>query len=197
MFFYSTTGWMMWNTLPWALLMNGSSVLYDGHPAHPAPDMLWGLAAKTGVTCFGTSPTSIGSMQKLGLRPKAAHDLTRIENIFMAGSPATPEAFSWLYENVNPDFWVTTQSGGTEFCSGLLAAVPLLPVYAAEIQARALGADVRALDEAGNELTGQTGELAQARCRRCRSTSGATPISSGTRRVTSPIIRGFGGTATS
>ena len=159
MFFYSTTGWMMWNTLMWAPLMDGISVLYDGHPAHPKPDFLWELAAKTGVTCFGSSPSAIQTMRKLALCPKDSYDLGAVENIFMAGSPATPEAFEWLYSNVKSDFWVTTQSGGTEFCSGLVGAVPTLPVYAAEIQSRTLGADVRAFNEAGNEVIDEAGEL--------------------------------------
>ena len=159
MYFYSTTGWMMWNTLMWAPLMNASTVLYDGHPAQPTPDFLWGLAAKTGVTSFGTSPTSIQTMRKLGLSPKADHDLSKIEGIFMAGSPATPEVFSWLYENVKPDLWVTSQSGGTEFCSGLVGGTPTLPVYAAEIQARTLGVDVHAFDENGRDLIDEPGEL--------------------------------------
>ena len=159
MFFYSTTGWMMWNTLMWAPLMNGAAVLYDGHPAHPSPDYLWGLAAKTGVTSFGTSPTSIQTMRNLGLSPKADFDLCKIENIFMAGSPATPEAFEWLYANVKSDLWVTSQSGGTEFCSGLVGAAPTLPVYAAEIQARTLGADVHAFNDAGADVVDEAGEL--------------------------------------
>ena len=159
MFFYSTTGWMMWNTLLWAPLMNGISVLYDGHPAYPEPDFLWRLAAETGATSFGTSPTFIQNMRKLALVPKAAHDLSRLENIFLVGSPATPETFEWLYANVGADLWVTSQSGGTEFCSGLVAGVPNLPVYAGEIQARALGVDAHAFDDDGRPVLNEPGEL--------------------------------------
>lgn len=159
MFFYSTTGWMMWNTLMWAPLMNGTSVLYDGHPAHPDPDCLWQLAARTGACSFGTSPTFIQNMQKLDLVPKRNHDLSNLENVFLVGSPASPETFKWVYSNVKSDLWVTSQSGGTEFCSGLVAGVPTLPVFAGEIQARALGADVHALDDQGKEVIDDVGEL--------------------------------------
>jgi acetoacetyl-CoA synthetase len=159
MLFYSTTGWMMWNTLMWAPLMNASAVLYDGHPAHPDPDSLLDLAARTGANSFGTSPTFIQNMQKLGLVPETVHDLSKLENIFLVGSPATPETFEWLYANVKSDIWITSQSGGTEFCSGLVGGVPTLPVYAGEIQARALAADVHAFDEHGADVLDEVGEL--------------------------------------
>jgi acetoacetyl-CoA synthetase len=159
MFFYSTTGWMMWNTLMRAPLMNASAVLYDGHPAYPTSDFLWALATKTKVRSFGTSPTFVQNMQKQGLAPKLQYNLDSLENIFLVGSPATPETFAWLYANVKHDFWVTSQSGGTEFCSGLVAGSPTLPVYAGEIQARALGADVHAFDDQGEEVLDEVGEL--------------------------------------
>ncbi|MGR9263684.1 acetoacetate--CoA ligase [Rhizobium leguminosarum] len=159
MYFYSTTGWMMWNTLMWAPLMNAVAVLYDGHPAHPEPDFLWKLAEKANVQSFGTSPTFIDNTRKLGITPKEKYRLPGLDNIFLVGSPATPETFAWLYDAVDEDLWVTSQSGGTEFCSGLVGGSPTLPVHAGEIQARTLGADIKAFDEAGREVIGEPGEL--------------------------------------
>ncbi|MGB8266795.1 MAG: acetoacetate--CoA ligase [Candidatus Velthaea sp.] len=158
-FFYTTTGWMMFNALVAALLQGASIVLYDGHPAFPAPDRLWQLAASAGVTLFGASPTYVQQMQKAGLVPKDRYDLSGLETIFLAGSPASPETFAWFYENVKADLWVTSQSGGTDFCSGLVGSVATQPVYAGEIQGRVLGMDVHAWDDAGNELTDAVGEL--------------------------------------
>jgi len=159
MFFYSTTGWMMWNALVSALLQGASIVLYDGHPAAPEPDLLWRLAADTGVTNFGTSPTYVKEMQKQGLVPKTRFDVSKLETIFLAGSPATPENFKWFYENVGADLWVTSQSGGTDFCGGLVGSIPTQPVYAGEIQGRILGMDVHAWDDGGNERSNEVGEL--------------------------------------
>ncbi|MCI9867318.1 acetoacetate--CoA ligase [Rhizobium skierniewicense] len=159
MYFYSTTGWMMWNTLMWAPLMNAAAVLYDGHPAHPEPDFLWKLAEKANVQSFGTSPTFIDNTRKLGIVPKEKYHLPGLENIFLVGSPATPETFAWLYETLDEDLWVTSQSGGTEFCSGLVGGSPTLPVYAGEIQARTLGADIKSFDQDGREIIGEAGEL--------------------------------------
>ncbi|HWU61734.1 MAG TPA: acetoacetate--CoA ligase [Ensifer sp.] len=159
MFFYSTTGWMMWNTLVWAPMMGGSAVLYDGSPSFPSTEKLWEMASKTGATVFGTSPTFIETMRRANFCPRSKYDLSKVEQIFLAGSPSTAETFGWLYENVSPDLWVTSQSGGTEFCSGILAASPTLPVRAAEIQGMALGFDVGVVGDDGRDVIDQVGEM--------------------------------------
>ena len=162
MFFYTTTGWMMWNALVSSLLVGAKIVLYDGHPALPSPDVLWEIIAETRTTCMGSSPTFVKQMRDRGSVPRAAYDLGALQSVFLSGSPSTPETFAWFYENVASDLWVTSQSGGTEFCSGLLGGVPILPVYAGEIQARTLGIDVRVWDEHGNERIDEIGELVVA-----------------------------------
>jgi len=159
MFFYTTTGWMMWNLLLSALLAGARAVLYDGSPVHPSRSTLWQLAADSGTTCFGASPTFVQIMEKAGLRPGADHDLSRLESVIVSGAPSTPETFAWFYQSVKQDLWVTSQSGGTELCSGFVGAVPLLPVYAGEIQTRLLGMDVRAWNDAGQEVLDEVGEL--------------------------------------
>lgn len=159
LFFYTTTGWMMWNALTSALAHGCAAVLYDGHPAHSQPDLLWKLAAETRATCFGASPTFVQQMEKAGVVPKDSYDFSALEIVMLAGSPSTPETFAWMYRNVKQDFWVTSQSGGTDICSGWVGATPLKPVYAGEIQTHLLGKDVHAWDEDGNELIDQVGEM--------------------------------------
>ncbi len=159
MFFYSTAGWVMWNLVLSALLTGGAAVLYDGSPTHPHPDLLWGLAADTGATFFGASPTYIQMMGKLGVRPRERYDLSKLEAIMVGGSPSTPETFAWLYECVKRDLWVTSQSGGTEIASGFVGASPTLPVYAGEIQRRMLGMNVQAWSDDGREQVDEVGEL--------------------------------------
>jgi|TARA_R110002124_G_scaffold287360_1_gene473794 acetoacetyl-CoA synthetase len=159
LFFYSTTGWMMWNTLMWGPLMNAQAVLYDGHPAHPGVSFLFELADKSGATVFGTNPTFTQLVRQQGYVPEEHFAFERLKSVMLVGSPATPEAFDWVYKNVKDDVWVTSQSGGTEFCSGILAGAPTLPVQAGVIQAPALGVDVRAFDAEGNIITGEIGEL--------------------------------------
>jgi acetoacetyl-CoA synthetase len=159
MFFYSTTGWVMWNLVLSALLTGGAAVLYDGSPAHPQPDLLWKLAADTGTTFFGASPTFIQMMEKAGLKPGERYHLSKLEAIMVGGSPSTPETFAWLYDSVKRDLWVTSQSGGTEIASGFVGASPTLPVYAGEIQRRMLGMDVHAWSDDGSEVVDEVGEL--------------------------------------
>jgi len=157
--FYSTTGWMMWNVLLAGLLQGATPVLYDGCPIGPDPEVLWKLVEQARVTHFGTSPAFAQIMQKAGLRPRQKFDLSALQMVLLAGSPAMPETFAWFYNEVKPELWVTSQSGGTEFASAFVGAVPTLPVYAGEIQTRLLGMDLRVWNEQGVELVGQVGEL--------------------------------------
>ena len=159
MFFYTTTGWMMFNLLVAALLAGSAIVLYDGNPAYPTPDFLWKLAADTKATNFGASPTFVQMMEKAGLRPGEKYDLSKLEAIVVAGSPSTPETFAWFYRCVKQDLWVTSQSGGTELCSGFVGASPTLPVYAGEIQTRMLGMDIHAWTDDGKEVRDEVGEM--------------------------------------
>ncbi|MGH8138105.1 MAG: acetoacetate--CoA ligase [Steroidobacteraceae bacterium] len=159
LFFFTTTGWMMWNFLVSALLSDVVPVLYDGNPAWPSPDVLWKMVDDSGATLFGTSPTYVTALEKGGFIPKDKFKLTTLQSVTLAGSPVTPECMAWLYENVKRDLWVASGSGGTDVCTGFVGGVSILPVYAGEIQARALGAAVYAFDEHGEQVVNRVGEL--------------------------------------
>jgi acetoacetyl-CoA synthetase len=158
MFFYTTTGWMMWNVLVSSLLAGGSVVLYDGSPVYPDHSRLWQLAQDTRITYFGASASYLQLMRRSGYVPKDNFQL-RIEATMTGGSPVGPELYEWFYENVARDCWFSSQSGGTETCSCLVSAVPMQPVYAGEIQARALGIDLHSWSDDGQELFDEVGEL--------------------------------------
>jgi acetoacetyl-CoA synthetase len=159
LFFFTTTGWMMWNFLASSLLSNVVPVLYDGNPAWPTPDVLWKMVDDSGTALFGTSPTYVAGLEKGGFIPKDKFELSSLEGIALAGSPVTPECMQWLYENVKQNLWVTSGSGGTDVCTGFVSGASILPVYAGEIQARALGAAVYAFNERGEKVVNQVGEL--------------------------------------
>lgn len=159
LFFYSTTGWMVWNTLMWGPMMNGRAVLYDGHPSHPDARLLWRIADETEASVIGISPTYIQLVRQQGITPREEFPLKALQSVMLVGSPSTPETFDWVLSQVKPDLWASSQSGGTEFCSGLLAGSPLLPTRAGEIQAPALGVAATAFSEDGQPLTDQPGEL--------------------------------------
>ncbi|MFD6096304.1 acetoacetate--CoA ligase [Nocardiopsis flavescens] len=160
---FTTTGWMMWNFLVSVLLTPASIVLYDGSPAAPDLGALWDLADEAGVTVFGTSAGFLASCMKDGVHPRRGRDLSRLKAIGSTGSPLSPEAFAWVYEEFGDDLWLFSTSGGTDVCSCLVGGTPTLPVYEGEIQSRALGMAVAAWDPEGRELTGEVGELVVTR----------------------------------
>jgi len=149
----------MWNVVVAALLAGATAVLYDGSPVHPAPDVLWRIAADVEATHMGASPTFLTAQQTGGIRPIDRYDLHALQMITLSGSPCSPELFAWILDAVKADVWIASQSGGTEICSAFVGAVPTLPVHAGEIQARMLGMDVRAWSDDGRELVGEVGEL--------------------------------------
>ncbi len=159
LFFYSTTGWMVWNTLMWGPMMNGRAVLYDGHPAHPDARLIWKIANDTRATTLGISPTYLQMVRNQGIVPKDEFQLTALQSVLLVGSPATPEVFEWVKTSVKSDVWASSQSGGTEFCSGILAGSIDLPTYAGEIQAPGLGTDAVAFDDDGQVIIDAAGEL--------------------------------------
>lgn len=158
-FWYSTTGWMMWNLLIGGLLVGVTVLLYDGSPAYPSMNVLWEFAEKAGMTIFGTSAGFIIANMKAETKPGTTYDLSQLRALGSTGSPLPPEGFQWVYEHVKHDFWVASVSGGTDVCSAFLGGTPLLPVHAGELQCRALGAKVEAFDEQGHPLIDELGEL--------------------------------------
>lgn len=159
MFFFSTTGWMMWNFLASSMLCGVVPVLYDGHPAHPDVDVLWRMAQDCGASFFGASPTYIDILSKAGIVPGERYDLSRLRAVMPAGSPVSPAHTAWLYRNVKADLWVCSGSGGTDVCTGFVGGVPTQPVYAGEIQAPHLGVAAQAWNEAGASVVDEVGEL--------------------------------------
>jgi acetoacetyl-CoA synthetase len=159
LFWFTTTGWMMWNFLVSGLLTRAAIVLYDGNPGHPDMGTLWGLAERAGVTMFGTSAAYIGACMKAGIEPGAGRDLGALKAIGSTGSPLSPEGFDWIYEHLGADTWLFSTSGGTDLCTAFVGGVATLPVYRGEIQARALGAAIEAWNEHGEPVVEEVGEL--------------------------------------
>ncbi len=158
-FWFSTTGWMMWNYLVSGPAVGASIVMFDGNPGAPDLGMLWRLAADAGVTFFGTSAPFLLACRKEGLVPRELADLSGLRALGSTGAPLPAEGFRWVYENVNDTLQLQSLSGGTDVCTGFVGATPLNPVYEGEIAARCLGARVEAFDPTGKPLIGQLGEL--------------------------------------
>ncbi len=158
-FWFTTTGWMMWNLLISGLLVGSTVVLYDGSPAHPDLSALWQLAADERITYFGTSAPYIQSCLKEGLRPGSTHDLSSLRAVGSTGAPLTPEGFRWVTDAVGAGVQVASVSGGSDLCTAFVGAAPDVPVWLGELSCRMLGAPVAAYDEAGHEVVDEVGEL--------------------------------------
>jgi len=159
LFWFTTTGWMMWNFVVAGLLSEASIVLYDGNPGYPDLGALWRLAEEAGITTFGASASYIAACMKDGVDPRAGRDLSRLRAVGSTGSPLSPDGFDWVYDTLGPDVWLFSTSGGTDLCTAFVGGVPTLPVYRGELQARALGAEVEAWNADGKPVVGEVGEL--------------------------------------
>jgi acetoacetyl-CoA synthetase len=158
-FWYTTTGWMMWNYIHGSLLTGSTMVLYDGSPAFPDLNILWKFVGEAGINHFGTSAGFILANMKEGIRPMAHSDLSMLRSIGSTGSTLPPEGFEWVYAYVKKDLWLASMSGGTDVCSAFVGGNPLWPVYEGEIQCRALGCSLYAFDEEGKSLMDEEGEM--------------------------------------
>jgi len=158
-FWYTTTGWMMWNYIQASLLCGGTVVLYDGSPAYPDINALWKFAEDAQINHFGTSAGFIVANMKAETHPGSEYNLSKLKSIGSTGSPLPPEAFKWIYQEVKKDLWLTSISGGTDVCSAFVGGNPLWPVYEGEIQCRALGCALAAYDEMGKSIESEMGEM--------------------------------------
>lgn len=158
-FWYSTTGWMMWNYLHGAWLMDASILLYDGSPGYPVVDNLWHLAEKYQISHFGTSAPYILANKKAGINVMKKYNLEKLRSIGSTGSPLPPEGFDYVYESIKEDVWLCSMSGGTDVCTAFVGGNPTLPVYEGEIQCRALGCNLWCFDEEGHAVENMEGEM--------------------------------------
>jgi acetoacetyl-CoA synthetase len=158
-FWFTTTGWMMWNFLVAGLLVGATVVTYDGSATYPETDALWRLAAQTRTTYFGTGAPYLLTCAKAGLRPGSDVDLSALRGVGSTGSPLPPEGFQWVYDQVKRNVVLGSFSGGTDMCTGFVGPCPLLPVRAGVLSGPCLGAKVEAYDPDGKPLIGEVGEL--------------------------------------
>lgn len=162
-FWFTTTGWMMWNFVQAALLTGATIVLYDGSPGYPDLSALWAFAEESKIHHFGTSAPFLIACEKAGLEPGRGFDLSHLRTLSSTGSPLPPESFDWVYRAVHPGIWLCSMSGGTDVCTAFVGGCPLLPVPRGQIQCRALGCALYAFDDAGRPVEDELGEMVVTR----------------------------------
>ncbi len=158
-FWFSTTGWVMWNVMQGALLHGATALLYDGNPGFPDLDVLWEFAEKAKMTHFGVSAAYLHACMNDRMRPGETHDLESLRTVGSTGSPLSEEGFRWVYRRVKKDVLLGSVSGGTDPCTAFLGCCPVLPVRAGELQCRCLGVNAQAFDADGNAVNEEVGEL--------------------------------------
>ncbi len=158
-FWYTTTGWIMWNVQLSGLLAGATAVLYDGHPGTPDLGVLWRFVERVGATFFGAGAAYFANCIKAEIEPAQIADLSCLRTVGSTGSPLPADAYRWVYQHVKRDLWLVSIAGGTDLAGAFLSGLPTLPVYAGEMQCRALGLKVEAWDDAGRPLLDEVGEL--------------------------------------
>jgi acetoacetyl-CoA synthetase len=158
-FYFTTCGWMMWNWLISGLALGATCLLYDGSPFHPSPGVLWEFAQEVGMTIFGTSARYLAAIENEGLKPKEQYDLSALRIICSTGSPLSVESFKYVYRDIKDDVCLSSISGGSDLVGCFAGGNPIGPVYAGQLQARALGMAVEAWNEEGKPVIGEKAEL--------------------------------------
>jgi acetoacetyl-CoA synthetase len=158
-FWFTTTGWMMWNYLLSGLVVGSCLVLFDGDPGYPDLLTTWRLVEHARITWFGTSAPFLMACRKAGIRPGSELDLSSLKAVGSTGAPLPAEGARWVYEAVAPDVMLSSISGGTDVCTAFVGGCPLVEVRAGEIPCRWLGDAVEAFDSNGRPVIGTEGEL--------------------------------------
>ncbi len=158
-FWFTTTGWMMWNVLVSSISTGATAVLYDGSATYPDNYHLWKIADENNISFFGTSAAYLTHLMKEGVRVEDRYSLKNLFAIGSTGSPLSAEAFRYVYENIKKDVWLASISGGTDLCTAFLGGCACLPVVEGELQCRNLGADIHSFNDDGESVTNEVGEL--------------------------------------
>ncbi|QBS11751.1 acetoacetate--CoA ligase [Legionella geestiana] len=159
LFFYTTTGWMMWNWMVSALALGTTLVLYDGAPTWPDANRLFDIIDAENISVFGTSAKFLSVVEKSGLRPNEKHPLKHLRTILSTGSPLLPANYDFTSAHIKATIPLCSISGGTDIVSCFALSNPLLPVRRGELQAPGLGMAVEVFNEEGQSVREMRGEL--------------------------------------
>ncbi|OGB22039.1 MAG: acetoacetate--CoA ligase [Burkholderiales bacterium RIFCSPLOWO2_02_FULL_57_36] len=156
---FSTTGWIMWNSQITGLLVGATICIYDGNPGYPDLGTLWKFTEQAELTFFGAGAAYFGNCMKAGIEPEKIADLHRLRSVGVTGSPLAADGYEWIYRHAGQDIMLAAISGGTDIAASFVGACPILPLYSGEMQCRCLGIAVYAFDDAGKPLVDEVGEL--------------------------------------
>ncbi len=159
LFYFTTCGWMMWNWLVSGLASGATLVLYDGNPFYPSPTALWTMAENLNISIFGTSAKYLDALESAGSKPGETCKLEALRAILSTGSPLSDASFDYVYRDIKADLLLASISGGTDIVSCFALGNAVLPVFRGELQCRGLGMKVEALNDLGQAVLNESGEL--------------------------------------
>lgn len=157
--FYTTCGWMMWNWMVSVLALGATLTLYEGAPTYPTPYRLFELIAEENITVFGTSAKFLSATEKADAQPNQRLQFPSLNMILSTGSPLLPKNYDFVYDAIKADVQLCSISGGTDIVSCFALGNPMLPVYRGELQCFGLGMAVNVLNDDGNAVVEERGEL--------------------------------------
>jgi acetoacetyl-CoA synthetase len=158
-YYYTSTGWAMWNWLVTVLARGATMITFDGSPLHPTSAIQFDIVDSEQATLFGTSARFIDSIRKSGLAPAQTHKLTSVRTVVSTGSPLVAENYEYVYSKIKKDVFLSSFSGGTDILGGFVGGDPTSPIWPGEMQAAFLGMDVDVFDGNGKPCKGEKGEL--------------------------------------
>ena len=159
LFYYTTTGWMMWNWLVGGLTTGASIFLFDGAPTYPKIDILLEYCQNKRINLFGVSAKYIDHLKNE--KYESNHlDLSSVKIITSTGSPLADESFKYVYNFIKKDVQLASIAGGTDMVGCLVLGNLYSGVYKGEIQGQSLAIDVDVFTEDGKSTKdGEKGEL--------------------------------------
>jgi acetoacetyl-CoA synthetase len=157
--YIASPSWMMWNWLMSCLATGAKIVLHDGNPLYPDWGAMWKLVQEERISILGCSASYINYLRSIDSKPGSTYDLSSLREISQTGSPLSAEGFEWIYREVKEDLHLNSISGGTDINGCFAGGVPILPVYAGELQAPGLGMKINVYNEDGKPVVDAMGEL--------------------------------------
>ena len=158
-FWWTSTGWVVWNLMLFGLGCEATALLYDGSPFYPGAATLFDHAERERVTFLRLTPKYVETVSKAGLEPARTHDLSKLKCITVGGAPFGRAGYEYVYSKIKADVQLASPAGGTDPLAALISGNPISPVWPGEMQCRGLGLKIEIYSEAGQPLVGEPGEL--------------------------------------
>jgi len=163
----SDVGWVVGHSyIVYAPLFAGATtIVFEGKPVGtPDAGTFWRVIEKYGVKGLFTAPTAIRAIRKEDYNGDFIKktDLSKFENLFLAGERLDPDTYHWATENLGVpviDNWWQTETGWP-IASNLRGLEPM-PIKPGSPTVAIPGYDIKVLDESGKELpAGTEGNIA-------------------------------------